>query len=83
MQVCGMPAGQSAHEVWGSLPPGGTIREARAALAALHLQHLNRLVDLRDLVPTSVCMAGLVASLTFTGYNMILVAGSLPEIDAT
>ena len=45
-----MPAGQSAHEVWGSLPPGGTIREARAALAALHLQHLNRLLDLKDSV---------------------------------
>ena len=28
-------------------------------------------------------MAGLVASLTLNGYDMILVGGSLPEVDAT
>ena len=47
-QACVVPAGQrndhghSACEAWGSLPLRGAARQARAALAALHLQHLKK-----------------------------------------
>ena len=132
-KACVMPAGQSACGVWGVLPLRGAAREARAALAALHLQHLKKLVGLRQSVPTpnllselrqsemsdvwllraagfwrstvaspgmhqqialdavqlavsgvrSGLAAGLVPSLRVVGYEMSLVAGSLPEIDIT
>ena len=39
-QACVVPAGHFACEVWGVLPLRGAARPARAALAALHLQHL-------------------------------------------
>ena len=132
-QACVMPAGQFVCEVWGLLLLHGFAREARAALAALHLQHLKKLVGLRESAPTPILLselhqsqisdvwllraagfwnsvvacpgmhrqialdavqlavngdrsgyvAGLVASLRMVGYDMILAAGSLPEIDVT
>ena len=132
-QACVMPAGQFACEVWGVLPLRGVAREAQVALAALHLQHLKKLVGLRQSVPTPILLselrqsqmsgvwllraagfwnslvassgmhrqialdavqlavngvrsgyvAGLVASLSVVGYDMILAAGSLPKIDVT
>ena len=54
-----MPTGQSACEVWGVLALRGAAREARAALAALHLQHLKKLVGLRQSVPTPILLSEL------------------------
>ena len=60
-QACLMPAGQSACEVRGFLPL--RAGEARAALAALHLQHLKKLVGLRHSVPTPILLSELRQSL--------------------
>ena len=54
---CAVPAGQFACEVWGVLPLRGAARQARAALAALHLHHLKELVGLRQSVPTPILLA--------------------------
>ena len=120
-----VPAGQFTCEAWGVLPLRGAAKQVRAALAALHLQHLKKLVGLRQSVPTPILLAdlqqssmadilllraarfwnnlatssglhrrvaldavrltvvGLVAALRDVGYDMILTAGSLPEVDVT
>ena len=54
-----MPTGQFACKVWGVLPLRGAAREARAALAALHLAHLKKLVGLRQSVPTPILLSEL------------------------
>ena len=130
-QACVMPAGQSACEVWGVVPLRGVAREARAALAALHLRapqtaggpeaisadahfavraatitnvwllrpagfwnsvvaspgmHRQVALDAVQLAVNGVCsgyVGGLVVSLRVAGYDVILAAGSLPEIDVT
>ena len=61
--ACVMPAGEFACEVWGVLPLRGVAREARAALAALHLRHLKKLVGLRQSVPTLILLSELRQSL--------------------
>ena len=128
-----MPAGHFACDVWGVLPLRSTARQARGALAALHLQHHQKLVGLRHSVPnphsasrvTAVFMpdiwllraarfwnnlatssglhhrddiyavrltvgslrsgyvAGSAAAIRGSGYDMVLTAGSLPEVDFT
>ena len=50
-QACVELAGHFTYEVWGALPLRDAARQARAALAALHLQHLKKLVALRQSVP--------------------------------